>query len=84
MLTGRSGSEAETYGGKGDAENPYDPQDLTHKYHELDDTIWARELAGAVCANLLGIEEVDDISQLTARCARRSERVGRTIQLSMA
>lgn len=59
--------EAENFTNKGDPEDPYSSEELKTKYFELAESVWNREVAQAIYDDLMSLEELDNINQLTAR-----------------
>lgn len=64
--------EAENFTNKGDPEDPYSPEELETKYFELAESVWNREVAQAIYADLMSLDELDNINQLTARMLPRA------------
>ena len=67
ILTDGTVLEAEKFTNKGDPEDPYSPEELETKYFELAERVWNREVAGAIYADIMSLDELDNINQLTAR-----------------
>ena len=70
-LTMKDGTRytAETYLNKGDFEDPYSESEITEKYFELVQPVWGRDAAEALHTDLMRLEEVEDLNQLTTRLA---------------
>jgi len=64
--------EAEAYVNKGDFEDPYSPEELEAKYFELAERVWNRKVAGAIYADVMALDTLDDINQLTARMSLKA------------
>ncbi len=58
---------AETFINKGDFEDPYSDSELAAKYFELTGPVWGRETAGELHADLLRLEEIENVRSLTRR-----------------
>ncbi|MBW1676618.1 MAG: MmgE/PrpD family protein [Deltaproteobacteria bacterium] len=67
VLTNGTVLEAEKFTNRGDPEDPYSPEELEMKYFEIAERVWNREVAGAIYADLMRLDELDNINQLTAR-----------------
>jgi len=63
--------EAETFTNKGDAEDPYNPVELKEKYFELVEPIWGHELAGNIYTDVMALEELKNINQLTEKMSKK-------------
>jgi 2-methylcitrate dehydratase PrpD len=61
--------EAEVTMNKGDFEDPYGPADLEKKYYSLADSVWGHAKAEQIRSQLMGVEKVKDINQVTALIA---------------
>jgi len=61
--------EAEVTMNKGDFEDPYGPADLEKKYYSLADPVWGHAKAEQIRSQLMGVEKVKDINQVTALIA---------------
>jgi 2-methylcitrate dehydratase PrpD len=57
--------EAQALTNKGDAEDPYSPDELRTKYFELMDRSWNRKIAEAVYRDTMNLPELDNIIQMT-------------------
>lgn len=62
--------EAETLINRGDAEDPYDADELEAKYHELCVRVWDREVATALRAALFGLDAAASMAEVTRLMAR--------------
>jgi len=67
VLTDGTLLEAEALVNKGDAEDPYSPEELREKYHQLTGPIWGHELAEKIYTDVANLEEVDNVNHMTAR-----------------
>jgi 2-methylcitrate dehydratase PrpD len=61
--------EAEVYMNKGDFEDPYGKADLERKYYSLADPVWGHEKAGEILSQVMALEKVKDINQVTGLIA---------------
>jgi 2-methylcitrate dehydratase PrpD len=61
--------EAEVTMNKGDFEDPYGPADLEKKYYSLADPVWGHAKAEQIRSQLMAVEKVKDINQVTALIA---------------
>jgi 2-methylcitrate dehydratase PrpD len=61
--------EAEVTMNRGDFEDPYGPADLEKKYFSLADPVWGRAKAEQIRSQLMAVEEVEDINQVTSLIA---------------
>ena len=52
---------------KGDAEDPYTPEELRVKFFELADRVWNHETAEAIYGEALNLENLGNVNQLTNR-----------------
>ena len=59
--------EAETFINKGDAEDPYSPEELREKYFELVEPVWGHIAAEKIYNDVMTIEALEDINKLTSR-----------------
>lgn len=60
---------AETFLNKGDFEDPYSDDEITAKYFELTEPVWGPDVSKALHADLMRLEEIENINNLTARLA---------------
>jgi 2-methylcitrate dehydratase PrpD len=58
--------ETEVFGGRGEFDNPYDPEALREKYYELTDPVWGHEVATELYSAVMKLEKVDDVNHVTA------------------
>ena len=61
--------EAEVTMNKGDFEDPYGPADLEKKYFSLADPVWGHPKAEQIRAQVMAVEKVKDINQVTSLIA---------------
>jgi 2-methylcitrate dehydratase PrpD len=61
--------EAEVTMNRGDFEDPYGPADLEKKFFSLADPVWGRAKAEQIRSQLMAVEEVEDINQVTCLIA---------------
>lgn len=61
--------EAEVTMNKGDFEDPYGPADLEKKYFSLADPIWGHVKAEQIRSQVMALEKVKDINQVTSLIA---------------
>ena len=61
--------EAEVTMNKGDFEDPYGPADLEKKYYSLSDPVWGHAKAEQIRSQVMAVERVKDINQVTALIA---------------
>jgi 2-methylcitrate dehydratase PrpD len=61
--------EAEVTMNKGDFEDPYGPADLEKKYFSLADPVWGHAKAEKIRSQVMAVEKVKDINQVTALIA---------------
>ena len=61
--------EAEVTMNKGDFEDPYGPADLEKKYHSLAEPVWGHEKAEQIRSQVMAVEKIKDINQVTALIA---------------
>lgn len=61
--------EAEVTMNKGDFEDPYGPADLERKYFSLADPVWGHTKAEQIRSQLMAVEKVEDIHQVTSLIA---------------
>jgi 2-methylcitrate dehydratase PrpD len=61
--------EAEVTMNRGDFEDPYGPADLEKKFFSLADPVWGRAKAEQIRSQLMAVEEVEDINQVTSLIA---------------
>jgi len=66
-LTDGSVLETQALTNKGDTEDPYSSEELRAKYFELAERVWKRELAEAVYADAMKLDQLDNVNQMTAR-----------------
>ncbi len=66
-LTDGTVLEAQALTNKGDTEDPYSPEELRAKYYELAERVWRRDVAEEIYADVMKLEEVDNVNQMTAR-----------------
>jgi 2-methylcitrate dehydratase PrpD len=66
-LTDGTVLEAETLINRGDPEDPYTPEDLRAKYFELAGLVWDHEVAEAVYADVMILDELATVKQMTNR-----------------
>jgi 2-methylcitrate dehydratase PrpD len=59
--------EAQALTNKGDTEDPYSPEELRAKYFELAERVWKRELAEAIYADAMNLDQLNNVNQMTAR-----------------
>jgi 2-methylcitrate dehydratase PrpD len=57
--------EAQTLTNKGDAEDPYNDEELRAKYFELMDRTWDREIAEAVYQDAMNLPQLERITRIT-------------------
>ena len=67
ILTDGSVLEAQALTNKGDAEDPYSPEELRAKYFELAERVWRREVTEAIYADAMKLDQLDNVNQMTAR-----------------
>lgn len=60
---------AETFVNKGDFEDPYSDAELAAKFFSLAGPVWGQETARALHADLLRLDEIEDVRSLTGRLA---------------
>lgn len=58
--------EAQALTNKGDAEDPYSQKDLRRKYFELAKRVWKQEVAETIYADVMRLDELDNVNQLTS------------------
>ena len=70
-VTLKSGEKlgAEVTMNKGDFEDPYGPADLKKKYNSLSDPVWGHEKAGQIRSQIMAVEKIKDVNQVTALIA---------------
>jgi hypothetical protein len=51
---------------KGDFEDPYGPADLEKKYFSLADPVWGHGKAEQIRSQVMAVEKVKDINQVTS------------------
>jgi 2-methylcitrate dehydratase PrpD len=61
--------EAEVTMNKGDFEDPYGPADLEKKYFSLADPVWGHAKAEGIRSQVMALEKVKDINQVTSLIA---------------
>ena len=61
--------EAEVTMNKGDFEDPYGPADLEKKYFSLADPVWGHGKAEQIRSQIMAVEKVKDINQVTSLIA---------------
>jgi 2-methylcitrate dehydratase PrpD len=61
--------EAEVTMNKGDFEDPYGPADLEKKYFSLADPVWGHSKAEQIRSQVMAVEKVKDINQVTSLIA---------------
>ena len=61
--------EAEVTMNKGDFEDPYGPADLEKKYFSLADPVWGHSKAEQIRSQVMTVEKVKDINQVTSLIA---------------
>jgi 2-methylcitrate dehydratase PrpD len=61
--------EAEVTMNKGDFEDPYGPADLEKKYFSLADPVWGHARAEQIHSQVMALEKVKDINQVTSLIA---------------
>jgi len=61
--------EAEVTMNKGDFEDPYGPADLKKKYYSLSDPVWGHEKAEQIRSQIMAVEKIKDVNQVTALIA---------------
>jgi 2-methylcitrate dehydratase PrpD len=61
--------DAEVTMNKGDFEDPYGPADLEKKYFSLADPIWGHAKAEQIRSQIMAVEKVKDINQVTSLIA---------------
>jgi len=66
-LTDGTVLEAQALTNKGDTEDPYSSEELRAKYFELAERIWKPELAEAIYADAMKLDQLDNVNQMTAR-----------------
>ncbi len=66
-LTDGTVLEAQTLTNRGDAEDPYSPDDLRAKYFELTERVWDHEVAEAMYADVMALDELAAVNQMTER-----------------
>lgn len=64
----RDGSilEAQSNTNKGDAEDPYSPEELKAKYFELSEWVWKRDVADTIYENAMNLKNIDNVNRMTA------------------
>jgi len=70
-LTDGTVLEAQALTNKGDTEDPYSPDELRAKYYELAQQIWKQETAEEIYGDIMKLEELDNVNQMTARMNKR-------------
>jgi len=65
-LTNGKVLKAEAFINKGDTEDPYTVEEMKEKYFELLDPLWGRTRAEALYAQVMDLDKVRDVNQLTA------------------
>ena len=70
-VTLKSGEKlgAEVTMNKGDFEDPYGPADLKKKYYSLSDPVWGHEKAEQIRSQIMAVEKIKDVNQVTALIA---------------
>lgn len=71
ILTNGTVLEGESLVNKGDTEDPYSPEELKTKYFELTEGIWDHELAEAIHTDVMALEKLESINQMTKRMHHR-------------
>jgi len=71
ILTDGTVLKAENFTNKGDPEDPYSLKELEAKYFELAESVFNREVAGAIYEDVMALDILDNINQLTARMIPR-------------
>jgi 2-methylcitrate dehydratase PrpD len=66
-LTDGTTHSAETFLNKGDFEDPYSEDEIRAKYYELAEPIWGRSVAEALHQDLMRLEEIENVRDMTAR-----------------
>ncbi len=59
--------EAQTLLNKGDFEDPYSAAELEEKYYDLASPVWGGRTAAEVYADIMGLEQIADVNEVTAR-----------------
>ncbi|HEY8564223.1 MAG TPA: MmgE/PrpD family protein [Beijerinckiaceae bacterium] len=60
---------AEALTNRGDTEDPYPPEEIARKFHEIADPVWGSQRGQAIRAMVGGLESLDDLSALDALLA---------------
>jgi 2-methylcitrate dehydratase PrpD len=61
--------EGKVLSNKGDFDDPYSPAELREKYFEVTDSIWKHEIAEGLYCQVMALENVEEINQMTALIA---------------
>jgi 2-methylcitrate dehydratase PrpD len=66
-LTDGTVLEAQTLTSKGDVEDPYSSDDLRAKFFELAEGVWEHDVAEAIYADVMTLDDLASVNQMTNR-----------------